>query len=140
MSALQYVFGVILILLAVAVVFLVLKQEGKQKGLGGTIAGGQDTFLGKSRGKKSSIFLSKLTTVFSIVLVVIITALYIAQPNGNKIDYSILDKVNDSFTRTETTSEESTTEETEEESSEETEAESTTDDSTDSTTEESTEE
>ena len=47
----QYVLGSILILLAIALVLLVLKQSGKEKGLSGTIAGGADTFFSKNQSK-----------------------------------------------------------------------------------------
>jgi len=140
MSVLDYVIGGILIILAVVVVAFVLLQEGKQKGLGSTIAGGgSENFLGKSRGKRRSLLLSKATTVLSIAFVVILLSLFFAQPNGNKIDYSILKKVDDSYTRTETTTDEDTTEDTEEEETEE-ETEGTTADGTGATTAEETDE
>ena len=71
----QYVLGSILIVLAIALIFLVLKQSGKEKGLSGTIAGGAETYFGKNQGQSTDKKLSKATIVLSIVLVVITVAL-----------------------------------------------------------------
>ena len=69
------VLGSILVLLAIALVILVLKQSGKEKGLSGTIAGGAETYFGKNQGQSTDKKLSKATIVLSIVLVVITVAL-----------------------------------------------------------------
>lgn len=78
----QYVLGSILILLAIALVLLVLKQSGKEKGLSGTIAGGADTFFSKNQSKTTDKLLSKLTIIGSIVFVVITVALVIIVSMG----------------------------------------------------------
>ena len=46
---LDIILGIILLVLAVALVALVLFQSGKDKKLSGTIAGGAETFFGKSK-------------------------------------------------------------------------------------------
>ena len=69
------VLGSILVLLAIALVILVLKQSGKEKGLSGTIAGGAETYFGKNQGQSTDKKLSKATIVLSIVIVVITVAL-----------------------------------------------------------------
>ena len=59
-------FGVTLLILAVALVVLVLFQSGKDKKLSGTIAGGAETFFGKSKAGDYSKVLSIVTTVVSV--------------------------------------------------------------------------
>ncbi|MFR1477758.1 MAG: preprotein translocase subunit SecG [Hydrogeniiclostridium mannosilyticum] len=43
MSVLQIIFGIILLLFSIAIIIVILLQEGHQKDLG-TITGGADTF------------------------------------------------------------------------------------------------
>ena len=76
-TTIQIIIGVILLVAAAFLVVAVLLQEGKSHGLGGAIAGGADTIFGKTKGKKISDTLSKVTTIVSIVFVVIVIALTI---------------------------------------------------------------
>lgn len=64
-------------LFAVVLVALVLMQSGKDKRLSGSIAGGAETFFGKSKGKTADKLLSRITTVFSFVFVIIMVVMYI---------------------------------------------------------------
>ncbi len=75
MSALSYVFGVLFIIICVALVVLVLAQEGKAQGLGAIQGTVENTYWGKNKGrsregvlKKVTIGLSVLFIVFSVVL------------------------------------------------------------------------
>ena len=52
-------------------------QQGKDKKLSGAIAGGSDTFYGKSKGASKDKMLSVVTTVIAIVFVVIVVAMYL---------------------------------------------------------------
>ena len=45
----------------------VLMQSGKDKRLSGTIAGGAETFFGKTKGKTTDKLFSRLTTILSFV-------------------------------------------------------------------------
>ena len=74
-STLQYVLGGILIFLAVVLTAVVLFQSAKDKSLSGTIAGGAETFFGKSKGTAMDKILSKLTVIISILIVLITVAL-----------------------------------------------------------------
>ena len=65
------VFGVILLVLSVALVVLVLFQSGKDKKLSGTIAGGAETFFGKSKATDYNKALTIVTTVVSVVFVAV---------------------------------------------------------------------
>ncbi len=73
----QYVLGSILLVLAIALVIIVLQQTGKEKGLSGTIAGGSDTYFGKSGGNSKEKILTKLTIIGSALFVVVAIALTI---------------------------------------------------------------
>ncbi len=73
----EIVFGIILLVLAVALVALVLMQQGKDKKLSGAIAGGSDTFYGKNKGADKDKKLSTLTAVVAFVFVVIVIAMYL---------------------------------------------------------------
>lgn len=70
--------GIVLLVLAVALVALVLLQQGKNKNLSGAIAGGADTFFGKSKGGNRDKLLSNITTIVSVVFVVVVLVMYFA--------------------------------------------------------------
>ncbi len=67
----EIVLGVVLIITSLALVVMVLLQEGRQASLSGAIAGGADTFLGKSKGKTVEQKLVKITKVLAIVFFVL---------------------------------------------------------------------
>ena len=62
--------GIALIVLSVALTLMVLFQSAKDSRLSGTIAGGAETFFGKTKGTSIDKLLSKLTVVVSVVVVV----------------------------------------------------------------------
>ncbi len=80
METLQVVFGIILLIAAVFLVVAVLLQSGKSHNLSGAIAGGAETFFGKTKGKTMDKMLSKLTTIVSICFVVLVIIVYVIQP------------------------------------------------------------
>ena len=67
--------GIVLIVLSVGLTLMVLFQSAKDSRLSGTIAGGAETFFGKTKGTSIDKLLSKLTVVVSIVLVLVTIAL-----------------------------------------------------------------
>ena len=78
----HYVFGAILILASVIITVIVLLQEGRSQNLSGVIAGGPDSFGGKSKGRTVDGKLEKLTKVligvfFAIVLAAFLVFLFI---------------------------------------------------------------
>ena len=78
MEILTIFLGIILIVLSVALCALVMMQSGKDKKLSGAIAGGSDSFYGKTKGTDRSKLLSLVTTIVAIVFVVIVFVMYIA--------------------------------------------------------------
>ena len=71
MSALQYVLGAVLIILAIFLIIVVLLQESRSAGLSGAISGGADTFLGKSKGRTMEQKLVKLTKISAIAFFIL---------------------------------------------------------------------
>jgi preprotein translocase subunit SecG len=77
MDVLMIVLGAILLVLAVALVALVLMQQGKDKKLSGAIAGGSDTFYGKNKTADKDKVMSVITAIVGVVFVVIVIAMYL---------------------------------------------------------------
>jgi protein translocase, SecG subunit len=74
MSAVEIIFGIILLLFSVAITVIVLLQEGHQQDLG-AITGGADTFLSKNKARSVDSFLARWTKVvavgfFALVIVI----------------------------------------------------------------------
>ena len=67
----EIVLGIVLIITSLALVTIVLLQEGRQAGLSGAIAGGAETFLGKGKSKTVEQKLVKITKVLAIVFFVL---------------------------------------------------------------------
>ena len=69
----EIVIGIIQILAALFLIGAVLMQSGKSHNLSGTIAGGAETFFGKS----------KATTIVAIVFVVLVLVSYLVQNHSS---------------------------------------------------------
>lgn len=69
--------GIVLLVLAVALVGLVLFQSGKDKKLSGTIAGGAETFFGKSKAADTNKVLSVVTAIVAAVFAVVVIVMYL---------------------------------------------------------------
>ena len=71
MSTLSYVVGVIFILVCLALVVLVLLQEGKNQGLGAIQGTVENTYWGKNRGRSREGVLKTITVVLSVLFIVL---------------------------------------------------------------------
>ncbi|MCQ2474629.1 MAG: preprotein translocase subunit SecG [Clostridia bacterium] len=71
MSASQIILGIVMLLTSLALVAIVLLQEGRQAGLSGAIAGGADSFLGKNKSKTVEQKLVKITKVLAVLFFII---------------------------------------------------------------------
>lgn len=78
----QYIIGGLLLAIAVALVVIILQQTGKDKGLSGTLAGGSDTFFGKSGGSTKDKMLFRVTVVLSVLFVILSVVLTILVSSG----------------------------------------------------------
>lgn len=83
MTIAQIVIGIILLVFAVFLIVAVLMQQGKSHNLSGTIAGGAETFFGKSKAQTINKKLSVLTTVVAIVFVLLVGTVYVMQDTGD---------------------------------------------------------
>ncbi len=82
MTKVDIVFAIILLVAAVFLTIAVLMQSGKSHNLSGTIAGGADTFFGKTKGKTIDRVLSTLTTVVAIVFALLVIVVYVIQDDN----------------------------------------------------------
>ena len=82
MTKVDIVFAIILLVAAVFLTIAVLMQSGKSHNLSGTIAGGADTFFGKTKGKTIDRVHSKLTTVVAIVFALLVIVVYVIQDDN----------------------------------------------------------
>lgn len=69
--------GIVMIVLSLALTLMVLFQSARDRRLSGTIAGGAETFFGKTKGTSIDKLLGKLTIVVSILSVIVAIALVI---------------------------------------------------------------
>lgn len=79
MDTFDVVLGIILLVAAVFLIVAVLMQSGKSHRLSGTIAGGADTFFGKTKGKTIDRMLSKITAVVAVIFALLVIAVYVIQ-------------------------------------------------------------
>ena len=81
----EIILGIILVVLAVALIACVLMQSGKDKSLSGTIAGGAaDSFFSKGKGKSKDKIFSLITTVLAVIfaIVAVVMVIYITKKYG----------------------------------------------------------
>ncbi len=71
MSAVEVIFGIVLLIFSVAITVIVLLQEGHQQELG-AITGGADTFLSKNKARSVDSFLARWTKVIAIGFFVLV--------------------------------------------------------------------
>lgn len=74
MGALRLVLTIIFILVCIALVILVLMQEGKTAGLG-TISGAAETYWGKNKGRSMESKLVKITTGLAVAFLLLVIIL-----------------------------------------------------------------
>ena len=77
MGVWEIVLGIALLVMSVVLIVCVLMQSGKDKRLSGSIAGGAETFFGKTKGKTTDKLFSKVTTILSFVFVIVMVVMYI---------------------------------------------------------------
>ena len=78
MAVHEIILGIVLILLSVAIIVLVLLQEGKSAGLSGAIAGGAETFFGKNKSRTMEsklVLITKIIAISFFVLAIVATLL-----------------------------------------------------------------
>lgn len=81
MGAFTIVLILIDVIAAIGLIALVLFQQGQARGLG-AIAGGAETFFGKTKGRSIDGLLKKLTTVLAVLFLALTIALYLMTGRG----------------------------------------------------------
>ncbi|MDP4121150.1 MAG: preprotein translocase subunit SecG [Bacillota bacterium] len=76
MSVVEIILGSLLILAAIAIIIVIILQEGHQQGLG-VITGGADSFFQKNKARSIDSFLARWTKLFAGGFVVIVIVLNI---------------------------------------------------------------
>ncbi len=71
MEVLKGIVTVLYVLICIALVVVVLMQEGKSAGLSGAINGVADTYWGKNKGRSMEGTLEKLTKVLAVAFIVL---------------------------------------------------------------------
>lgn len=79
MQILRTILTVIFAIDCIALTVVVLMQEGKQQGLGGTISGAADSYWGKNKGRSMEGTLVKVTKYLAISFIVIAAILNISR-------------------------------------------------------------
>ena len=74
MNVWQIILGAILILMSIAIIIVIILQEGNQQGVG-VVTGGADTFFSKNKARSIDAFLSRWTKIFALVFVIAVIGL-----------------------------------------------------------------
>lgn len=76
MNIIEYILGGLLIVFSIAIIIVIILQEGNEQGVG-VVTGGADTFFSKNKARSIDAFLSRWTKVFAAGFVVFVIALNI---------------------------------------------------------------
>lgn len=71
MEVLRGIVTVLYVLLCIALIVVVLMQEGKSAGLSGAINGVADTYWGKNKGRSMEGALEKITKILAALFIII---------------------------------------------------------------------
>lgn len=74
MGVLGIVLGVILGIVSIAIIVVIILQEGNQQGIG-VVTGAADSYFSKNKARSIDAFLSRWTKVFAAVFVLFVIAL-----------------------------------------------------------------
>ena len=78
----EIILGIVLLVMSAILIVCVLMQSGKDKRLSGSIAGGAETFFGKSKSKTTDKLFSRVTTILSFIFVAVMVVMYILVANA----------------------------------------------------------
>ncbi|MBQ9118630.1 MAG: preprotein translocase subunit SecG [Lachnospiraceae bacterium] len=71
MEVLKGIVTVLYVLICIALVVVVLMQEGKSAGLSGALSGSADTYWSKNKGRSMEGALEKITKILAVLFVVL---------------------------------------------------------------------
>ena len=70
----EIILGAVLIIMSIAIIIVIILQEGNQQGVG-VVTGGADTLFSKNKARSIDAFLARWTKVFAIVFVLAVLGL-----------------------------------------------------------------
>lgn len=87
MTALQYIVGAIVVVMAIALVVLITFQQGKRKGLENVISGNSsgNSYLNKTEAAKKGKKFEKVTLYVAIAFAVVVIAMYLVTAISDNI-------------------------------------------------------
>ncbi|MDO4730684.1 MAG: preprotein translocase subunit SecG [Clostridia bacterium] len=74
MSVVEWIFGIVLVIFAIAIIAVVLLQEGHDRNVG-VVTGGADTFFEKNKARSVDRFLSRWTKIIALGFFVLVIAI-----------------------------------------------------------------
>ena len=74
MNVWEIVVGALLLVMSIAIIVVIILQEGNQKGVG-VVTGGADTFFSKNKARSIDAFLARWTKFFAAGFIVCVIAL-----------------------------------------------------------------
>ena len=74
MNALGIVLGILLAIVSIAIIVVIILQEGNQQGLG-VVTGAADSYFSKNKARSIDAVLSRWTKVFAVIFVIFVIAL-----------------------------------------------------------------
>ena len=74
MSVWGIVLGILLAMVSIAIIVVIILQEGNQQGLG-VVTGAADSYFSKNKARSIDAFLSRWTKLFAAIFVVFVIAL-----------------------------------------------------------------
>ena len=100
MIVLEYILLALLLICAIVIVVAVTLQKSNE-GLSGTIAGGQDTYYGKDKGKGKNNLLFKISLISCAVFAVAVIVVYVIQPDFSNVEngWNAISKYSSIFTK-----------------------------------------
>ena len=73
-NALGIALGVVLAIVSIAIIVVIILQEGNQQGIG-VVTGAADSYFSKNKARSIDAFLSRWTKLFAAVFVIFVIAL-----------------------------------------------------------------
>ncbi len=71
MNAVEIIIGILTIIVSIAIIAIVLLQQGRRSGIQGAISGGADTFLSKNKARTADAFLARFTKYAALIFFVL---------------------------------------------------------------------
>ncbi|MDI9509478.1 MAG: preprotein translocase subunit SecG [Clostridiales bacterium] len=71
MDVLRAIVQIVYIGICAAIVFIVLKQEGKSTGLSGALTGASDSYWSKNKGRSAEGMLERVTKILATLFIVL---------------------------------------------------------------------